>query len=110
MNPAPLTPDRERKPQRPPYRPPVGIPIREEGKKASAIISIVLHVLIIGLLLAPPLLIARQIQINNEGAGGPGPASIQYTRGDYALAGGGAGAACERVWQSAASSSVSKLT
>ena len=63
----------ESRPKRPRYRPPIGIPIREEGKTAGALISILLHVLIVALLLAPPLLIARQIQVSNEGAGGPGP-------------------------------------
>ena len=59
--------------KRPPYRPPIGIPIREDGKATGAVISILLHVLVLALLIAPPFLIARQIDATNEGAGGPGP-------------------------------------
>ena len=73
MQPLPKDHREESRPKRPPYRPPIGIPIREEGKTTGAVISILLHVLIIVLLLAPPFLIAREIRVNNEGAGGPGP-------------------------------------
>ena len=64
----------ESKPRRPRYRPPIGIPIREEGKTTGALVSIALHALILLLLLAPPFLLAREMQVRNEGAGGPGPA------------------------------------
>jgi protein TonB len=60
--------------KRPRYRPPIGIPIREEGKTAGALISIALHVLLVALLLAPPFFVAREIDARSEGAGGPGPA------------------------------------
>ena len=74
MHPLPSYPADAPKQKRPPYRPPIGIPIREEGKTTGALISLLLHALVIALLLAPPFLIAREINATNEGAGGPGPA------------------------------------
>jgi protein TonB len=74
MMPTPTESHDESARKRPPYRPPVGIPIRENGRAAGALISIALHVLIVALLLAPPYLIAREIDARNEGAGGEGPA------------------------------------
>ena len=54
-------------------RPPIGIPIREDGRATGALVSILFHALILALLLAPPLLIARQMNIDTRGGGGAGP-------------------------------------
>ena len=56
MHPLSSYPTDAPKSKRPPYRPPIGIPIREEGKTTGALISILLHTLVIALLLAPPFL------------------------------------------------------
>lgn len=59
---------------RPRYRPPIGIPSPEPKSMRGPIASIVLHALLAALVLAPPVLVAREIRATNEGAGGPGPA------------------------------------
>lgn len=54
------------------YRPPIGIPIKKQRKAAGAIVSVLLHVLVVMLLIFPFLgsdLVAEML-----GAGGPGPA------------------------------------
>jgi hypothetical protein len=59
---------------RPPYRPPIGMPIGREDWWRGPLVSILLHVALIMLLLAPAL-VARQTLIDpGPGAGGPGPA------------------------------------
>jgi periplasmic protein TonB len=55
-----------------PYRPPIGIPIRQQRKLVGAIVSVLLHLLVVLLLVFPFFgsdLIAEML-----GAGGPGPA------------------------------------
>lgn len=59
---------------RPAYRVPIGLPIRDEGRRASLAISIAVHALIIGLLVAPFFLPDAVIARIEQGAGGDGAA------------------------------------
>jgi protein TonB len=61
-------------PARPQYRVPIGMPLRDDGKRASALVSILVHVVIIGLLIMPFFLPGSVIARIEQGAGGPGPA------------------------------------
>lgn len=61
-------------PSRPRYRVPVGIPTRDEGRRAGAVVSILIHAAIIGLLIVPFFMPGSVIQRMQQGAGGPGPA------------------------------------
>jgi protein TonB len=60
---------------RPRYRAPVGLPTRgEENRRVGAVVSVVLHALIIGLLIVPFLMPGSVIARMEQGAGGAGPA------------------------------------
>jgi protein TonB len=59
---------------RPPYRVPVGMPFRDEGRKQGAVISVLVHAVIIALLLTPIVLAHTIITPIEQGAGGAGPA------------------------------------
>ena len=61
-------------PGKPTYRVPVGLPLRGEGRKQSAVISVLVHALIIFLLVAPIVFSRTIIQKIEQGAGGAGPA------------------------------------
>ena len=56
------------------YRVPVGIPMRDEGRRTGVIISVLVHLLIIGLLIAPFMMPSSVIERMQQGAGGAGPA------------------------------------
>src|SRR5436305_14948833 len=60
--------------RRPAYRVPIGMPARDEGRRASALVSLAIHALILGLLVAPFFLSNSVITRIEQGAGGPGPA------------------------------------
>jgi protein TonB len=59
---------------RPHYRVPTGLPTRDEGRRAGAVISVVIHALIIGLLIIPFFMPQSVIARLQQGAGGPGAA------------------------------------
>jgi periplasmic protein TonB len=59
---------------RPRYRQPIGMPMRDEGRRAGAIVSVVLHALVIFLLIVPFFMPRSVIQRMQQGAGGAGPA------------------------------------
>src|SRR5215212_8076336 len=59
---------------RPRYRQPIGMPMRDEGRRAGAIVSVVLHAMIIFLLIVPFFMPRSVIQRMQQGAGGAGPA------------------------------------
>jgi protein TonB len=59
---------------RPRYRQPLGMPLRDEGTRAGAVISVVVHTLIIALLIIPFFVPRNVIERMQQGAGGPGPA------------------------------------
>ena len=59
---------------RPRYRVPLGLPRRDDGRRASMIISIALHLLILGLLVVPLVVADTVIARIEQGAGGAGPA------------------------------------
>jgi hypothetical protein len=59
---------------RPAYRVPIGMPVRDDGRRASLLVSVALHALIIGLLVFPFFLSESVIARIEQGAGGPGPA------------------------------------
>jgi hypothetical protein len=61
-------------PQRPRYRQPIGMPLRDEGRRAGAIVSVVVHALIIFLLIIPFFMPHSVIARMQQGAGGAGPA------------------------------------
>lgn len=65
-------PDDEGRQRRPAYRPPIGIPIDAAPNKRAALASVLLHLLIIALVLAPPIVAASRFEVDNQGAGGPG--------------------------------------
>jgi protein TonB len=58
----------------PRYRVPVGMPLRDEGRRAGAVVSVVVHALIIFLLIVPFFMPHSVIERLQQGAGGPGPA------------------------------------
>jgi hypothetical protein len=60
--------------RRPGYRVPIGMPLRDEGRRASALVSLAIHAVIFGLLLVPFLLPGSVLARIEQGAGGPGPA------------------------------------
>jgi hypothetical protein len=53
---------------------PLGIPTRDEGRRAGAVVSLLIHALVIGLLIVPFFLPGSVIQRMQQGAGGAGPA------------------------------------
>lgn len=55
-----------------PYRPPIGVPIEKQRRTAGAIVSVLLHVLVVMLLLFP--FFGSDLVAEFTGAGGPGPA------------------------------------
>ena len=57
---------------RPRYRQPIGMPLRDEGTRAGALVSIVVHAVIIFLLIVPFFMPRNVIQRMQQGAGGPG--------------------------------------
>jgi periplasmic protein TonB len=59
---------------RPHYRVPVGMPMRDEGRRAGAVVSVVVHALVIFLLIVPFFMPHSVIERMQQGAGGPGPA------------------------------------
>jgi protein TonB len=60
--------------QRPAYRVPIGLPLRDDGRRAGAIVSVLVHALIIGLLLIPLMMPGPVLARIEQGAGGAGPA------------------------------------
>ena len=56
------------------YRQPIGMPMRDEGRRAGAVVSIVVHALIIFLLIVPFFMPHSVIERMQQGAGGAGPA------------------------------------
>jgi hypothetical protein len=59
---------------RPRYRTPIGMPLRDEGWRKGAVISVIVHALVIFLLIVPFFLPRSVIQRVQQGAGGAGPA------------------------------------
>ena len=60
--------------KRPPLRPPIGIPLRDASRREGVVVSVLLHLLVAFLLLAPPLFMASKLDfVQKQGAGGPGP-------------------------------------
>lgn len=76
---------------RPPYRPPIGLPVAPEDRWRGPLLSVLLHVGVIGLLLMPMVLDSPLFLEEQEGAGGPGPA------GGGGGGSGGTGGAPRRV-------------
>jgi protein TonB len=56
------------------YRAPVGLPLRDDGRRAGAVVSVLLHALIVALLVLPFMLPGPAIERIQQGAGGEGPA------------------------------------
>jgi protein TonB len=56
------------------YRVPLGMPLRDEGRRTGAIVSVIVHALVIGLLIIPFFLPSSVIERMQQGAGGAGPA------------------------------------
>lgn len=56
------------------YRVPIGMPRRDEGRRASALVSLAIHALIIGLFVVPFFLPDAVLARIEQGAGGAGPA------------------------------------
>ena len=59
---------------RPRYRQPIGMPMRDDGRRAGAVVSVVVHALIIFLLIVPFFMPRSVIPRMQQGAGGAGPA------------------------------------
>jgi protein TonB len=59
---------------RPAYRVPLGLPFRDDGRRAGAVVSVLVHALIIALLLVPLLMPGAVLERIQQGAGGAGPA------------------------------------
>ena len=59
---------------RPRYRTPIGMPLRNEHWERGAIVSVLVHAVIIGLLIIPFFLPSSVIRRIQQGAGGAGPA------------------------------------
>ena len=59
---------------RPAYRVPIGMPVRDEGRRASMLVSVAVHALIVVLLLVPLFLPDTVLARIEQGAGGDGPA------------------------------------
>lgn len=68
------TPTHDPPEDRPRYRTPIGMPMRDEGWRKGAVISVVVHALVIFLLIVPFFLPRSVIQRVQQGAGGAGPA------------------------------------
>jgi hypothetical protein len=61
-------------PARPPYRAPIGMPLHDEGRRKGAVVSILLHALVIALVGLPFVFSPTVIRRIEQGAGGAGPA------------------------------------
>ncbi len=61
-------------PARPAYRVPIGLPLRDEGRRQGAIVSVLVHAAIIALLLMPIMFARTVIRRIDQAAGGAGPA------------------------------------
>ena len=59
---------------RPRYRVPVGMPMRDEGRRTGALVSVLVHAAIITLLIVPFVLPSSVIERIQQGAGGAGAA------------------------------------
>ena len=59
---------------RPRYRQPIGMPVRREGRRTGAVISVVVHAVILFLLIFPFFVPSGAIRRMQQGAGGAGPA------------------------------------
>jgi hypothetical protein len=59
---------------RPRYRQPIGMPMRDEGRRTGAIVSVAVHAVVIFLLIVPFFMPHAVIQRLQQGAGGAGPA------------------------------------
>lgn len=59
---------------RPRYRVPLGMPLRDDGRRAGALVSLLVHAIVIGLLVIPFLLPSAVLARIQQGAGGAGPA------------------------------------
>ena len=59
-------------PTRPAYRVPIGMPSRDDGRRQGAIVSVLVHAVIIALLLMPIVLAHTVITRLEQGAGGAG--------------------------------------
>ena len=73
------------RPERPRYRPPVGMPTRERRSLAGAVVSVVLHALVVLLLVAPfaaPAVLREIEGAGGEGASGGGGGGTQGTGDD----------------------------
>ena len=57
------------------YRQPIGMPMRDDGRRAGALFSVLVHALIIFLLIVPFFMPLAVIQRMQQGAGGAGPAA-----------------------------------
>ena len=60
--------------ERPRYRQPIGMPRRDEGWRKGAVVSLIVHALVIGFLIIPFFLPSSVIRRIQQGAGGAGPA------------------------------------
>ena len=65
---------------RPRYRQPIGMPMRDEGRRAGAVVSVVVHAVVIFLLIVPFFMPHSVIERMQQGAGGPGPAGCSIQR------------------------------
>jgi hypothetical protein len=68
------TPTHDPPHERPRYRQPIGMPMRDEGWRRGAVVSVIVHALVIGLLIIPFFLPSSVIRRIQQGAGGAGPA------------------------------------
>lgn len=59
---------------RPAYRVPIGIPLRDDGRRAGLVVSVLTHALLIFLIGLPFIFAGTVIKRMEQGAGGPGPA------------------------------------
>ena len=59
---------------RPRYRQPIGMPVRPEGRRTGAVVSVVVHAVIIFLLIFPFFMPRNGVRQMQQGAGGAGPA------------------------------------
>jgi periplasmic protein TonB len=67
------TPTHDPPGDRPRYRQPIGMPVRDEGWRTGALVSVIVHALVIGLLIIPFFLPSSVIRRIEQGAGGAGP-------------------------------------
>src|SRR5687768_17958793 len=59
---------------RPRYRRPIGLPMRGEGRRTGAVVSVLVHAVILFLLIFPFFMPRDAIRRMQQGAGGAGPA------------------------------------